>query len=71
VKRTELIRTITALGAVLERHGAKHDWYVKKETNTGQAIPRHNGLVQEPGWFSHKSPKSREFLNEIHGFCHF
>jgi hypothetical protein len=32
VKRTELIKKNTGLGAVLERHGAKHDWYVKKET---------------------------------------
>jgi hypothetical protein len=44
VKRTELIQKITALGAVLDRHGAKHDWYVKKETNTGQAVPRHNEI---------------------------
>jgi hypothetical protein len=35
VKRADLIKKIVALGAVLERHGAKHDWYVKKETNTG------------------------------------
>ena len=38
MKRTELIKKITGLGAVLERHGAKHDWYIKKETNTGQAV---------------------------------
>ena len=41
MKRTELIKKITSLGAELERHGAKHDWYVKKETNVGQAVPRH------------------------------
>jgi hypothetical protein len=29
MKRTELIQKITALGAVLDRHGAKHDWYIK------------------------------------------
>ena len=44
MKRNELIRKITDLGAILERHGAKHDWYVKKETNTGQAVPRHNEI---------------------------
>ena len=44
MKRTELIKIITDLGAVLERHGAKHDWYVKKETNIGQAVPRHNEI---------------------------
>jgi hypothetical protein len=31
MKRAELIRKITGLGAVFERHGAKHDWYVKKK----------------------------------------
>jgi len=46
MKRTELIKKITGLGAVLERHGAKHDWYVKKETNTGQAVPRHNEIKE-------------------------
>jgi hypothetical protein len=29
MKRVDLVRKITALGAVLERHGAKHDWYIK------------------------------------------
>jgi photosystem II stability/assembly factor-like uncharacterized protein len=46
MKRTELIRKITGLGAVLERHGAKHDWYVKKETNVGQAVPRHTEIKE-------------------------
>jgi hypothetical protein len=46
MKRTELIRKITGLGAVLERHGAKHDWYVIKETNAGQAVPRHTEIKE-------------------------
>jgi hypothetical protein len=46
VKRTDLIKKITELGAVLVRHGAKHDWYFKRETNTGQAVPRHNELKE-------------------------
>jgi hypothetical protein len=46
VKRADLIKKIAALGAVLERHGAKHDWYIKKETNTGQAVPRHNEIKE-------------------------
>jgi hypothetical protein len=46
MKRTELIKKITVLGAVLERHGAKHDWYLKKETNVGQAVPRHNEIKE-------------------------
>jgi hypothetical protein len=46
MKRAELIKKITDLGAEFERHGAKHDWYVKKETNMGQAIPRHNEIKE-------------------------
>ena len=46
MKRTDLIKKITGLGAVLERHGAKHDWYVKKETNIGQAVLRHNEIKE-------------------------
>jgi hypothetical protein len=44
MKRTDLIQKITALGAKFERHGSKHDWYIKKETNIGQAVPRHNEI---------------------------
>ena len=44
MKRTELIKKITSLGAILERHGAKHNWYVNKETNIGQAVPRHTEI---------------------------
>ena len=46
MKRTELIKKISALGAVLERHGAKHDWYVNKETNIGQAVARHTEIKE-------------------------
>ena len=46
MKRTELIKKITALGAVLARHGAKHDWYVIKEANIGQAVPRHTEIKE-------------------------
>ena len=46
MKRTELVKKITKLGAILERHGAKHDWYVKKETNVGQAVPRHTEIKE-------------------------
>jgi len=46
MKRTELVKKITKLGAILERHGAKHDWYVKRETNVGQAVPRHNEIKE-------------------------
>jgi photosystem II stability/assembly factor-like uncharacterized protein len=46
MKRTELIKKITDLGAVLERHGSKHDWYIKKDANVGQAIPRHTEIKE-------------------------
>ena len=46
MKRTELIRKINNLGAVLARNGAKHDWYAKKETNIGQAVPRHTEIKE-------------------------
>jgi hypothetical protein len=46
VKRIDLLKKITELGAVFERHGAKHDWYVKRDTNIGQAIPRHNEIKE-------------------------
>ena len=46
MKRTDLIKKITDLGAVLERHGSKHDWYIKKDTNVGQAIPRHTEIKE-------------------------
>jgi hypothetical protein len=46
VKRVDLIKKITALGAVLDHHGAKHDWYVKKDINVGQAVPRHNEIKE-------------------------
>jgi len=46
MKRTELIKKIIELGAVLERHGSKHDWYIKKETHIGQAVPRHNEIKE-------------------------
>jgi hypothetical protein len=51
MKRTELIKKITSLGAVLERHGSKHDWYVKKETNVGQAVPRHTEIKESTSRF--------------------
>ena len=46
MKRKDLIKKIIELGAVFERHGAKHDWYYKKETNVGQAVPRHNEIKE-------------------------
>ena len=41
MKRRDLLREITKAGAVLERHGGKHDWYRQPETGKLQAVPRH------------------------------
>ncbi|AEF85843.1 conserved domain protein [Treponema primitia ZAS-2] len=47
MKRADLIKKISKLGAVLERHGANHDWYVNHKTGAVQAVPRHNE-IKEP-----------------------
>jgi mRNA interferase HicA len=41
VKRADLIRAIEALGAVLIRHGGRHDWYRNPDTGVAQPVPRH------------------------------
>ena len=47
MKRVKLIRAVTALGCVLVRHGAKHDWYRNPVTGVSQPIPRHRE-INEP-----------------------
>ncbi|GHU52695.1 hypothetical protein FACS189496_3220 [Bacilli bacterium] len=42
-EKKRMIKKITELGA-------NHDWYVKKETNVGQAIPRHNEIKETTAW---------------------
>ena len=44
MKRRDLIRRIEEAGAVLIRHGGKHDWYQSKETKICQAVPRHTEI---------------------------
>ena len=44
MKRRDLIRKIEELGAVLIRHGGKHDWYQNPETKICQPVPRHNEI---------------------------
>jgi len=39
-----LIRTIEQQGAVLIRHGGKHDWYQNPETRVCQPVPRHTEI---------------------------
>jgi predicted RNA binding protein YcfA (HicA-like mRNA interferase family) len=47
MKRIDLIKKITKLGAVFVRHGSDHDWYTNHKTGVSQAIPQHNE-VKEP-----------------------
>jgi hypothetical protein len=47
VKRIDLIKQISALGAVLDRRGTKCDWYVHHKKGIAQAVPRHNE-IKEP-----------------------
>ena len=44
MKRTELIRTIEAMGCVLIRHGGSHDWYQNPATKVSQPVPRHREI---------------------------
>ena len=44
MKRRDLIREIEDLGAVLIRHGGKHDWYQNPKTKISQPVPRHTEI---------------------------
>ncbi len=44
MKRRDLIRKIEEHGALLIRHGGKHDWYQNPETKICQPVPRHNEI---------------------------
>jgi predicted RNA binding protein YcfA (HicA-like mRNA interferase family) len=46
VKRTDLIKAIEALGCLLIRHGAKHDWYRNPNTGISQPVPRHREIKE-------------------------
>ena len=41
MKRVDLVQRLIELGCVLERHGAKHDWYRNPNTGVAGAVPRH------------------------------
>jgi mRNA interferase HicA len=41
MKRRDLIKKITEVGAILIRHGGKHDWYQNPKTKMSQPVPRH------------------------------
>jgi mRNA interferase HicA len=44
VKRRDLIRKIEEQGAIIIRHGSKHDWYQNPETKICQPVPRHSEI---------------------------
>jgi predicted RNA binding protein YcfA (HicA-like mRNA interferase family) len=47
VKRRDLIRQIEEQGAVLIRHGGKHDWYQNLTTKVCQPVPRHSEVNEQ------------------------
>ena len=44
MKRTELLQKLNSQGAVLLRHGAKHDVYMQPKTNKEATVPRHDEI---------------------------
>ena len=44
MKRRDLVRKIEEQGAVLLRHGGKHDWYQNPQTKVCQPVPRHTEI---------------------------
>jgi predicted RNA binding protein YcfA (HicA-like mRNA interferase family) len=44
VKRRDLVSMVEAAGAVLVRHGSKHDIYHNPKTGATQPIPRHKEI---------------------------
>ena len=44
MKRLELIQIIEKNGAVLVRHGGKHDWYKNNKTGVSESVPRHREI---------------------------
>jgi predicted RNA binding protein YcfA (HicA-like mRNA interferase family) len=46
MKRTELIRQLTARGAILTRHGSNHDIYVQPKNGNTEPVPRHSEIKE-------------------------
>jgi hypothetical protein len=44
MKRSELLQKLKRQGAVLVRHGAKHDVYIQPGTGKESAVPRHDEI---------------------------
>ena len=46
MKRIDLIKQITARGAVLIRHGSNHDIYFQPKNENTEPVPRHNEIKE-------------------------
>ena len=46
MKRRDLIRAIKGFGCILERHGARHDWWRNPATGEAQPVPRHTEVKE-------------------------
>jgi predicted RNA binding protein YcfA (HicA-like mRNA interferase family) len=46
MKRRDLVNKITKAGAILIRHGGKHDWYQNPKTKMSQPVPRHTEIKE-------------------------
>lgn len=46
MKRRDLVKKITEAGAILIRHGGKHDWYQNPKTKMSQPVPRHTEIKE-------------------------
>ncbi|MDR1566954.1 MAG: type II toxin-antitoxin system HicA family toxin [Treponema sp.] len=44
MKRADLLQRLNQQGAILVRHGAKHDVYRQPGTNKEAAVPRHDEI---------------------------
>ena len=44
MKRNELLKLLNQMGAVLVRHGNKHDVYFQPATKIETTVPRHNEI---------------------------
>jgi predicted RNA binding protein YcfA (HicA-like mRNA interferase family) len=47
MKRRDLIKAIEAMGCILVRHGARHDWYTNPTTRQSQPVPRHAEINEQ------------------------
>ena len=46
MKRIELIKKISAKGAILLRHGSNHDIYLQPKNGNTEPVPRHNEIKE-------------------------